>query len=70
MIFHKSLTLTMIRHLYISAIDFNNSTPAQLETIGKSMGHRVEQQFLYKWKIQTPESDDPSDSTDSADDTV
>jgi hypothetical protein len=67
MIFHKSLTLTMLRHLYISAIDFNNSTPAQLEAIGKSMGHRVEQQFLYKWQ---PISADSTDSTDSEDDTV
>jgi hypothetical protein len=67
MIFNKSLTLTMLRHLFISAIDFNNSTPAQLEAIGKSMGHRVEQQFLYKWK---PISADSTDSNDSPDDIV
>lgn len=62
-IFQKSLTLTMIRHLYISAIDFNNSTPAQLEAIGKSMGHRVEQQFLYKWKLLSETPNDSSDDT-------
>jgi hypothetical protein len=66
-IFNKSLTLTMLRHLFISAIDFNNSTPAQLEAIGKSMGHRVEQQFLYKWK---PISSNLSDSSDPTDDTL
>ena len=57
----------MLRHIYISAIDFNKSTPAQLEAIGKSMGHRVEQQFLYKWRSYDVSSDS-SESSDLYDD--
>jgi hypothetical protein len=50
-IFKKGLTLTMLRHIFISTIDFNQSTPEQLQKIGNQMGHNVSQQLLYKWKI-------------------
>jgi hypothetical protein len=46
----KGLTLTMLRHIYISSLDFN-SPPAQLLEIGKKMGHQLSQQMLYKWKL-------------------
>lgn len=49
-IFKKGLTLTMLRHMFISTIDFNNSTPEELQVIGHQMGHNVSQQLLYKWK--------------------
>jgi len=48
-IFTKNLTLTMLRHIYISSLDFN-SPPAQLIEIGRKMGHDISQQILYKWK--------------------
>lgn len=49
-IFKKGLTLTMLRHMFISTIDFNHSTPEELQKIGNQMGHHVNQQLLYKWK--------------------
>jgi hypothetical protein len=52
-IFKKGLTLTMLRHIFISTIDFNQSTPEQLQQIGNKMGHNVSQQLLYKWKATT-----------------
>jgi len=45
----KGLTLTMLRHIYISSLDFN-SPPSMLIEIGKKMGHQLSQQMLYKWK--------------------
>lgn len=48
-IFKKGLTLTMLRHIYISSLDFN-SPPSELIEIGKKMGHAITQQMLYKWK--------------------
>ena len=45
----KGLTLTMLRHIYISSLDFNSS-PSQLLEIGKKMGHQLSQQMLYKWR--------------------
>ena len=56
-IFQKGLTLTMLRHIFISTIDFNNSTPEQLQKIGQQMGHNVSQQLLYKWNSRKMDSD-------------
>jgi hypothetical protein len=57
-IFKKGLTLTMLRHMFISTIDFNNSTPEELQKIGNQMGHHVNQQLLYKWKSNHVEDSD------------
>lgn len=48
-IFKKGLTITMLRHIYISSLDLN-SPPSYLQTIGRQMGHQISQQMLYKWK--------------------
>jgi hypothetical protein len=45
----KGLTITMLRHIYISSLDLN-SPPVRLLEIGKKMGHQLSQQMLYKWK--------------------
>jgi hypothetical protein len=52
-IFNKGLTLTMLRHIYISSLDFN--LPAtELQAIGFKMGHHISQQMLYKWRTKVP----------------
>jgi hypothetical protein len=38
--------------MFISTIDFNRSTPEELQTIGHQMGHNISQQLLYKWKAK------------------
>jgi len=48
-IFEVPMNLTSLRHLYISAIDFNNTRAIELENIGKSMGHSVAMQKGYQW---------------------
>ena len=63
-IFKKGLTLTMLRHMFISTIDFNNSTPEQLQIIGNQMGHHISQQLLYKWKSQ--DTEDAEDTQDKS----
>jgi hypothetical protein len=45
----KGLTITMLRHIYISSLDLNSS-PAYLQEISRKMGHAITQQMLYKWK--------------------
>jgi hypothetical protein len=49
----KDLTLTMLRHIYISSLDFNRPF-IELQEIGRKMGHCVTQQVLYRWR------DDPT----------
>jgi len=51
-IFGKGLTLTMLRHIYISSLDFN-LPPSTLKQIGDKMGHHLSQQLLYKWKTDS-----------------
>lgn len=50
-VFKKEFTLTMFRHIYISALDLNSS-PEILYDISRKMGHTITQQMLYKWKEQ------------------
>jgi hypothetical protein len=45
----KGLTITILRHIYISSLDLN-SPPVILLEIGKKMGHQLSQQMLYKWR--------------------
>ena len=45
----KGLTITILRHIYISSLDLN-SPPVILLEIGKKMGHQLSQQMLYKWQ--------------------
>lgn len=56
-IFKKGLTLTMLRHIFISTIDFNKTTPERLQEIGNKMGHNISQQILYKWREQAGDSE-------------
>jgi hypothetical protein len=56
-IFNKGLTLTMLRHIYISSLDFN-IVATELQAIGLKMGHQLSQQMLYKWKTQDPTTTD------------
>jgi hypothetical protein len=55
-IFQKGLTLTMLRHIYISSLDFN-LPPSTLKQIGDKMGHHLSQQLLYKWKTDSTASE-------------
>jgi hypothetical protein len=46
--FGRPMTLTTIRHAYISQMDFNKPI-AELNVVAGSMGHTVESQRKYKW---------------------
>ena len=49
-IFGVELTLTMLRHIYISYTDFNQMTLAERKDLGAKMGHTVQMQLGYEWK--------------------
>lgn len=44
----RPMTLTALRHLYISSLDFNRPI-AELETIAHNMGHSIGMQKRYQW---------------------
>lgn len=47
-IFGKKVTVTTLRHSFISNIDFNQSTPSQLMRTSRNMAHSLIQQQLYR----------------------
>jgi hypothetical protein len=51
-LFGRRVTLTMLRHLYVMALDFNRLSSRQLLEIGNSMGHRMEMQKQYQWILR------------------
>lgn len=48
--FDVELTLTMIRHIYISSLDLAKLTVEEKKNIGKLMGHTIGIQAEYEWK--------------------
>ena len=48
------MTLTTLRHLYISTLDFNKTKASELERIGNSMGHSIAMQKGYQWLPPEP----------------
>lgn len=50
-IFKKNLTIRLLRHSFISCIDYNNTTTKELNEISKNMQHSVEQQLLYRRRV-------------------
>lgn len=49
-IFGKKVGVNIIRHSFVSNIDFNAKTAGELQTIAKAMGHSLQQQQLYRRK--------------------
>ncbi len=49
-VFGVELTLTMIRHIYISSLDLSKMTVEEKKNIGKLMGHTIGVQAEYEWK--------------------
>ena len=47
--FQVPMTLTTLRHLYVSTLDFNKTKASELERIGNSMGHSIAMQKGYQW---------------------
>jgi hypothetical protein len=48
-LFKVPMTLTSLRHMYVSTLDFNNTRAKDLERIGNSMGHSISMQKGYQW---------------------
>lgn len=53
-LFKKQMGVSTLRHSFISALDYNRLSPAQLKAIAYAMGHDVAQQQLYRRLGMTP----------------
>jgi integrase len=47
-VFNKPITISILRHIYISQLDFNKLSIAEKEDIGKRMGHHLGMQDRYR----------------------
>jgi len=47
-IFGKHMSISLLRHSFISAIDFNKSTPGDLMSVSKNMMHSLSMQQMYR----------------------
>lgn len=50
-IFGKKFTISLLRHSFVSNIDFNESTPAKLFQHSKNMMHSIGTQQMYRRKV-------------------
>jgi hypothetical protein len=48
-VFKAPMTLTSLRHLFVSTLDFNKTKARDLEQIGNAMGHSISMQKGYQW---------------------
>lgn len=53
-IFDKNITISLLRHSFISGLDFNARTPAELMEISRNMMHSIAMQQLYRRKVNLP----------------
>jgi hypothetical protein len=64
-LFDTQLTLVIVRHLFLSTIDYNNSTAEELLELGNKMGHSIQMQREYVWKQGSENEDDDDDEDDN-----
>lgn len=52
--FRKKVTLTILRHAAVTALDFNNMTPGERAEVARLMGHSVLMQMNYRFLFKEP----------------
>jgi len=65
-LFDTQLTLVIVRHLFLSTLDYNKLTTEELVELGNKMGHSIHTQRDYVWKKDSEdnESEDGEEDTD------
>jgi hypothetical protein len=59
-VFGKPLTLTLIRHAYITNMSFDTMTPMERQDLARKMGHGVAMQDMYKFRFDRVKGPDPT----------
>lgn len=57
-IFSKKITVSLLRHSYISNLDFNTLTPKELQRISKNMQHSIGMQQMYRRRVLEDDDDE------------
>jgi hypothetical protein len=65
---NQAMTVTMLRHAYISSQDYNKLTEGEKKELARQMGHSVEQQGVYRHIVKDDEV--VEEKQEAKDDTV
>jgi len=65
-LFNTQLTLVIVRHLFLSSLNYDSVTVEELVELGNKMGHSIQMQRGYVWKDDS--DDDSSDDDNGVDD--
>ena len=63
-LFNTQLTLVILRHLFLSSLDYNTLSADELVELGNKMGHSIQMQRGYVWN-HTQSTSDPLSDLDS-----
>jgi len=65
-LFNTQLTLVIVRHLFLSSLNYDSLTVEEIVELGNKMGHSIQMQRGYVWKDDS--DDDSSDDDNGVDD--
>jgi hypothetical protein len=57
-LFDTQLTLVIVRHLFLSSLDYDSLSVEELVELGNKMGHSIQMQRGYVWKSGSGEDED------------
>ena len=60
-LFDTQLTLVIVRHLFLSSLDYDSLSVEELVELGNKMGHSIQMQRAYVWNSQTNTLEEDAD---------
>ena len=66
-LFDTQLTLVIVRHLFLSSLDYDSLSVEELVELGNKMGHSIQMQRGYVWKSGSDEDEDEEEEEEEED---
>jgi hypothetical protein len=66
-LFDTQLTLVIVRHLFLSSLDYDSLSVEELVELGNKMGHSIQMQRGYVWKSGSGEDEDEEEEEEEED---
>ncbi len=63
-LFNTQLTLVIVRHLFLSSLDYDSLSVEELVDLGNKMGHSIQMQRGYVWKDGSDDEDEEEEESD------
>lgn len=66
-LFDTQLTLVIVRHLFLSSLNYDSLSVEELIDLGNKMGHTIQMQRAYVWKSGSDEDEEEEEEEESDD---